>query len=81
MHIGTLGEKAIQTESVIYSHSNVNEGYQSHCTGQAGHGRGHFLGKDDSFDSTLSIIYLSMTGRQYGGHICRERLVHHLSGN
>ena len=26
-----------------------------YCTGQAGHGRANFLGKDDNWDSTLTI--------------------------
>ena len=40
----------------------LHEPFTLHCTGLAGHVRGHFLGKDDSYDSTLSIHfnYLSM---------------------
>ena len=29
--------------------------HSAHCTGLAGHGRGHFLGKDDSRERSLPI--------------------------
>ena len=29
--------------------------HNEHCTGLAGHGRGHFLGKDDIYNDLLSM--------------------------
>ena len=34
----------------------LHESITVQCTGQAGHGRGHFLRKDDSCDRTLVIF-------------------------
>ena len=52
--IETLGLKQEDENTRIEALRCMYE-YTHHSTGQVGQRRGHFLGKDDSCDSTLAI--------------------------